>query len=81
MKKLADFIIEKRAWILIAIFAITLFFAFKVKDLKVYSKFADLLPQGHSFIKVYNDIRERFGGANTVTMIFQVREGDIFNPT
>ena len=81
MKKLADFIIEKRLWILLAIFAITLFFAFKVTGLQVYSKFADLLPQGHPYIKVYNDIRERFGGANTVTMIFQVREGDIFNPT
>ena len=79
MKKLADFIIEKRAWILFSILAITLFFAFKVNELQVYSKFADLLPQGHSFIKVYNDIRELFGGANTVTMIFQVREGDIFN--
>jgi len=81
MKKLSDFIIENRLWILIGIFLLTLFFFYKSKDLKIHTKFADLLPQGHEYIKVYNSIRAKFGGASTVTMIFQVREGDIFNPT
>ena len=46
MKKLSDFIIEKRLPILITISLITLFFGYKVTDLKVHTKFADLLPQG-----------------------------------
>ena len=81
MKKAADFIIEKRLWILTLISLISLFFLYKVKDLEVYTKFADLLPQGHEYIKVHNKIRSQFGGANTVNMVLQVREGDIFNPT
>jgi predicted RND superfamily exporter protein len=81
MKKLADLIIEKRAWFLIIISLISLFFIYLLKDLKVHTKFADLLPQKHEYIKVHNRIRSQFGGANTVTMILQVREGDIFNPT
>ncbi len=81
MKKFADFIIEKRALVLIIMGVITLFFAFTLSDLKVYTKFADLLPQGHAYIKTYNQIRAKFGGANTVTMILQVRKGDIFNPS
>jgi predicted RND superfamily exporter protein len=81
MKKIADLIIEKRAWFLTIISLVTIFFLFLLKDLKVYTKFADLLPQKHEYIKVHNNIRARFGGANTVTMILQVREGDIFNPT
>ncbi len=81
MKKFADFVIEKRGLVLVIMALITLFFAFALRDLKVYTKFADLLPQGHEYIKTYNEIRAKFGGANTVTMIYQVRQGDIFNPT
>ncbi len=60
---------------------VSLFFLYKMKDLQVYTKFADLLPQGHEYIKVHNKIRAQFGGANTITMILQVKEGDIFNTT
>jgi predicted RND superfamily exporter protein len=81
MEKISDFIIEKRIWFLTIISLLSLLFAYKVKDVKVYTKFADLLPQGHEYIKVHNEIRAQFGGANTVTMVLQVREGDIFNPT
>ncbi|MBW1839662.1 MAG: MMPL family transporter, partial [Deltaproteobacteria bacterium] len=81
MKRIADLIIEKRAWFLTIISLVTIFFLFLLKDLKVYTKFADLLPQNHEYIKTHNRIRSQFGGANTVIMILQVREGDIFNPT
>jgi len=81
MKKLSDFIIEKRIWILSITLLITLFFIYKVRDLKLYTKFADLLPQGHEYIKTHNRIRAKFGGANTVVMVLQVKQGDIFNHT
>jgi predicted RND superfamily exporter protein len=81
MKKFADLIIEKRLWFLTGISLITLFFMFLLKDLRVYTEFADLLPQKHEYIKTHNKIRSRFGGANTVNMVLQVREGDIFNFT
>ncbi|MEE9504284.1 MAG: MMPL family transporter [Thermodesulfobacteriota bacterium] len=81
MKKLADFIIEKRMWFLTIICLITLFFIYLLKDLKVYTKYDDLLPQSHEYIKLHNRIRSQFGGANTVNMVLQVKEGDIFNHT
>ena len=74
MRKVADLIIEKRIWFLVIISLITLSFLYILKDLKVYTKFADLLPQNHEYIKTHNRIRSRFGGANTVTMVLQVRE-------
>ena len=80
MKKLSCFVIEKRIWILILIFLPTLFFLYKIKDLKVHTKYADLLPQKHEYIKLHNRIRARFGGANTVIMVLQVKGRDIFNP-
>jgi len=81
MKKIADLIIEKRIWVLTIISLVSIFFIYELKDLKVYTKYADLLPQKHEYIKTHNRIRFRFGGANTVNMILQVREGDIFNHT
>ena len=81
MKKFPDLIIEKRIPILIIISLISLLFVYKVKDLKVHTKFADLLPQKHEYIKVHNSIRSQFGGANKIVIVLLVREGDIFNPT
>lgn len=81
MKKLAEAIIEKRLFFLIIISLISLIFLYKIKDLKVFTKYADLLPQGHEYIKVHNKIRAQFGGANTITLVLQVKDGDIFNPT
>ena len=81
MRRLADVIIEKRLLFLAIISLISLFFLYKIKDLQVYTKYADLLPQGHEYIKVHNKIRAQFGGANTITMVLQVKEGDIFNST
>ena len=79
MHKLADFIINKRGWFLAIITIISLFFLYLLKDLRVYTRYADLLPQQHEYIKLHNKIRSRLGGANTVTMILQVKKGDIFN--
>ena len=62
MKKFADFVIEKRGLVLVIMGLITIFFAINAINLKVYTKFADLLPQGHEYIKTYNSIRAKFGG-------------------
>jgi len=79
MKRFADFIIEKRFPILIIFLLITLFFTYEATKLKVFTQFSDLLPQGHEYIKLHNRIRQQFGGANHMTMLLQVKEGDIFN--
>ena len=91
MEKFADFAIRRRLPILIGITLITLFFLFqlinplgfftssKILKLKVDTNFADLLPQRHPYIKVHNQIRDTFGGANQVLIMVQVRDGDIFN--
>lgn len=57
---------------------LTLFFAAQVPKVKMYSDFADLLPQEHEYIKLHNSIRDTFGGANNVVMAVVVDRGDIF---
>ena len=58
--------------------AITVFFAIQVPGVKMYSDFSDLLPQGHPYIQLHNEIRNDFGGANNIILSVEVEDGDIF---
>ncbi len=87
MKRFADFIIEKRLPILVVILLLTAFFLYQaVAKLEVKTIFSDLLPKNHSYINLHNEIRNKFGGANQVLIMVQVRDRedggayeDIFN--
>ena len=63
---------------LAAILVVTAFFAFQIPGVRMVSDFADLLPQGHPYIRLHNQIRDTFGGANNVIFAVEVERGDIF---
>ena len=65
--------------VLMAIFATTLFFAWQIPSVKMYSDFADLLPQKHPYIELHNEIKDNFGGANVIIVGVEVEEGNIFS--
>lgn len=65
--------------VLSLIFAVTLAFATQIPKLRIYTDFADLLPQRHSYIQTYNRIKENFGGANVLVVALEVKEGTVFN--
>jgi len=79
IKKLADFIIKRRLLVLMMIAGITVFFAYKMRTLTLSTNFNELLPQTHEYIKVHNDFRKTFGGANFLVIMVSVKDGDIFN--
>ncbi len=66
-------------YVLGMILAVTAAFATQLPALKIYTDFADLLPQKHEYIKTYNRIKETFGGANMIVMAIEVEQGTIFN--
>lgn len=65
--------------VLSMIFLATFLFSLALPRLRIYSDFSDLLPQNHAYIKVYNRIKESFGGANMIVMAIEVERGTIFN--
>jgi hypothetical protein len=81
MERFAEFCIKRRNLVLGIILLITLVFGYGVACLKVATVFDDLLPQRHEYIKVHNKFRRLFGGANHITILVQVKKGDIFNKT
>ena len=79
MQRFAELVIKRRLLVLITTLLITLFFAYQLLHLEVYTSFEDLFPQQHPYVKLHNKFRKLFGGANQVLIIVQVKEGDIFN--
>ncbi|NMF97957.1 MMPL family transporter [Aromatoleum toluolicum] len=64
--------------VLAAILTVTAYFALQIPALKMHTEFGDLLPQGHAFIRLHNEIRDTFGGANQVVVAIEVEDGTIF---
>lgn len=58
---------------------ITLYFAAQIPGIKMYSDFADLLPQSHPYIELHNEIKDTFGGANIIVVGVEIEDGDIFS--
>ena len=78
-QKLANWMLDNRLTTLAMILLPTLLLAWALPSIEVYSRFADLLPAKHEYIKNYNRMKQTFGGANVVTMSLEVTgEQDVF---
>jgi len=77
--RLGDFLFDHRRRVLAVVFAVTAFFAWHIPMVKMLSDFADLLPQDHPYIRLHNQIRDTFGGANIILIAVEVEQGTIFN--
>lgn len=77
--KIADFIIKFRMPILILMVATTVFFFFQAGRVKINTDLTSLLPQKHPYVKLHNEFRDVFGGANIIFIKISVKNGDIFN--
>ncbi len=76
---MANWMLDHRLVTIAMIVIPTLVLAWSLPSIEVYSRFADLLPAKHDYIKNYNRMKTTFGGANVVTMSLQVEgDGDIF---
>ncbi len=58
----------------------TLTMAFPATKLEMHTSFEDLLPYKHPFIAVHSKYAAKFGGANSVMIMIEVKEGSLFTP-
>ncbi len=77
---LPDQLFRFRLAVLAVVFLITALFAVTIPGLRIYTDFEGLLPQQHPFIKLHNEIRGLFGGANVLSVAIEVEDGTIFSP-
>jgi predicted RND superfamily exporter protein len=76
---IARFSFKYRVAILLLAAGITVFMSFGLRYLDTTTKIDDMLPTGHSYIKLIKKFTPIFGGGNTVICEIKANNGDIFN--
>jgi hypothetical protein len=78
MKRLTDFIFRNRTPIIVAFLALTVFFAFWIKNLKVNSDSISYLPKDDAAVQLFNHLGDAFKQNDVV--VVAVESDDVFNP-
>ncbi|MGH7805814.1 MAG: efflux RND transporter permease subunit, partial [Candidatus Binatia bacterium] len=79
LENLGRTLIRARVPVIAFVLVATAFFGWHAAKLQMLSRFDELLPKNHPFIKVHRENAETFGGANSVLVMLEVGDGDIFN--
>jgi len=75
------FLLRYRIPMALIVMGLTLFFAWGCTKIKLHTDFFDFYPRHHPYIRFYNEFRRMFGSANIMSVIVEVKNGDIYNPT
>ena len=76
--RLGEHLIAWRTIVLIGVVLATLVFAAFALQLDLVTRFDEQLPQNHEFIQTHNQYATEVGGANTLQIMVEVKEGTIF---
>ena len=79
LQNIDDYVFKRPKTWLSLIALLTFYFALQIPMLKMYSDFADMLPQSHPYIQLHNEIKDNFGGANVIIVGVEIENGDIFS--
>jgi len=75
------FLLKYKGTVSIIVTLMTLLFAWQLKNTRLHTDFWDFYPRQHPYIRFYNEFRRMFGSANIMSVILEVKNGDIYNPT
>ncbi len=79
MRRWAERLYDYRMAATIVVVLLTAFFAWEVKHLDISTRFSDLYPRNHPYIKIFEKY-PAFGSPFTVTLVVEVKKGTIYNP-
>ncbi|WP_018992047.1 efflux RND transporter permease subunit [Aromatoleum toluclasticum] len=80
IERIAEFCIRRRSWVVGGVAALTLVLSWFALHIEVRTVFEDLLPSRHEYVQTHQKFKDTFGGSNMVTIMFEVPEGEIFQP-
>jgi len=78
MKGWAERLYDYRLAASIVVILLTIFFAWEVKHLDISTRFSDLYPRNHPYIKTFEKY-PAFGSPFTVSLVVEVKKGTIYN--
>lgn len=74
-------LIRNRTWVVLAVAVLTAIMGWLASHVEVKTVFSDLLPKNHPYVAVNQQFKSTFGGSNMVSIMIEVKEGDIFKPS
>ena len=79
-RKIAEVIIRYRVFVGVLVLLGTLFFAYEMKNVRLYHDAGNVTPIGHPYPALHKKMIDVFGGANLVAIAMVVKEGDVLEP-
>jgi predicted RND superfamily exporter protein len=78
MKRWAEWLYDHRLGVTALVVLLTAFFAWEVKHLDISTRFSDLYPRNHPYIKLFEKY-PAFGSPFTVTVVIEAKKGTIYS--
>jgi uncharacterized protein len=80
VSRLAGWVFGHARLVLGTVLLTSIAFASRIPTIGIYTDFRDLLPVGHPYVRLHEDIQDQFGGANVVVLAVGVAHGTVFDP-
>ena len=78
IQRIAEFCIRRRGLVVTWMSLLTAGLSYFALTIEVRTVFEDMLPSRHEYVKTHQKFKETFGGSNMVTIMVEVKDGDIF---
>ncbi len=75
---IGEIILKHRLSIGIVLLAFSAFMGYEASRVTIATSFVDFFPRNHPYVELYHEY-SRYGGAQTLALMVQVKKGDIFN--
>ena len=72
-------LIRHRTWVVMAVAVLTAVMGWLASHVEVKTVFSDLLPKNRPYVAVNQQFKSPCGGSNMVSIMIEVKEGDILN--
>jgi uncharacterized protein len=77
-ERIAMLFIRARILVVVIVGLLTALFMYCAMQAEIRTKFDDLMPKDHPYIKVHHEFKDSLGGSNMVSIMLKVKEGTIF---
>jgi predicted RND superfamily exporter protein len=77
MRKFAELVIKHRVIIIVLVVALTGFFGYQLKNLKINSDILTYLPQDDPLVVLFNEVGDKFGGSSLAMVALE--SDNVFN--
>ncbi|WP_341317575.1 MMPL family transporter [Paraburkholderia sp. IMGN_8] len=81
LESFVEFCIRRRIWVVAILGCVTALMSVFAFQVSMKTDLDDLMPRTHPYIGIHERFKQSFGGSNIVSIMLEVKQGDIFKKT